>query len=746
MTAAPVGFSRYRIGGRVAAALVGIVLLVAIVPRLIGICGGSLHADEKHWDERAHGIIENLKSDPLRVTSHLAHPGVVPAFIMATGQVLASRYNILTGAQPSDDRFLDTLSGARIANAVFSSLLPVLLLLVLLSWTGPAEAFCLALVLALSPRFIDLSRIAHVDTIHGVFVCATVFLYLRSLQCGDRRWTFFAGVGFGLCLLCKPTSIALIPGLFMGKVLLARMWPQQFTQRWASWSDVWLAVTALAVFVLLYSRMWHHGELFPQWRAVSHAGPHVLYRIGRQLGSDAFGSLSVLGLGAVLVWQGYSARRRELQPWYWHCATLAVVLLLSLTLFPAVWENLVRYWMRVFNLTSVKHESFAGAVAPPVGGYLTLMLVELPPLVLMGTVLSPLCLLRPLRASLKPSEQQLMLLSAVVFLVWMMFLSSSAKQSYRYIMAVVPFVYIVGCFTLFAVGRIAGKAVVPIAALITLQSVSAIATYPQWDLYQSAFARLVSPSLRLELLRPRSGQHDVLAVLREEAAKRGHPLFVTVLGDGDVMAKEAARNSISSQGRVSMWFGYFPEYSADFLLVQDYLKREDSLWSKHLEAGPRFQYRSNGLTLLSLYEVKPENGPPEVTLPVNRLQALPGTRTNEGGRAQIVLKPGVTKAGYALVIPGGVRVAAGRHRVEFTCSAEVSALADMPDNAPAARFEITRSCARVVVAGEYRKGLDRIALNCELPDARRITPHVYWFGKVPLRLGDISITRETPAK
>jgi 4-amino-4-deoxy-L-arabinose transferase-like glycosyltransferase len=742
---ASVDFQSEQLSRRTTAFLVVVVLLLTLVPRLVGICSGPIHADEKHWDRRSHKILQNITKDPRRVTSHLGHPGVVPALVMAAGQGIAVEYNSLIGAQPSDQRFLDSISGARIANAIFSSLLPVILLLALLSWTGPAEALCISLVVALSPRFIDLSRIAHVDTAQAVVVCGTVFLYVRSLLGSERRWKFLAGIGFGLCLLCKPTSIALIPGLFVVKVLLARLWPQQFLQRGLSWSDVWLALTAMVVFVLLYSRMWNHGGAFIEWKDVSHAGPHQVYLLAQRLGSGIVGIVSCLAVSGVLVWLGLSARGRSSQPWYWHGAAVVGLLFLSFILFPAVWENIVRYWMRVFNLTSVKHQSFAGPTAPPEGGYFTSMAVELHPLVLCGALLSPLLLLRPLRASLKACEQQLILFSSVIFIAWMMLLAPSAKQAYRYSMPAVPFLFVVACFLLFAAGRVAGRRVIPIVVLGAAQAFSALSAYPVWDLYESASARFVSEAARLEALRPRSAQGEVLAFLRAESVKRGRTLLVTVLGDGDVMSREAARStsaSSDSENHASLRFGYFPDYAADFILVQDYLKQENSQWSRHLQQTPRFRYASRGLALVSVYEVDPAINDREVVIPVDRLRVLPGTRGALDGHPVVTLTPERTKAGYGAAVPGGFSAAAGRYEISFIASTEASGFAGVADSVPVARFEATKSCSRVILAGEARAGLGKAVLNCELPEPRRMNLHVYWFGKVPLQLGEIAVSRK----
>ncbi len=743
MAATPVGFGADRVGTRKFLLLAVLVLLAALLPRLWGICASSLHADERHWVERSQRIVHKVTHDPSRVTSHLGHPGVVPALVMSAGQVFASQANRITGAESSDAWYLDAVSGSRIANAIFSSLLPLLLLGALWSWTTPLKATSVAALVALSPRFIDLSRIAHVDTIHAVVVCLTVFLYLCALRDGQPRYKFFAGIGFGLCLLCKPTSIALVPGLLLVKAVLARLWTEGFRERSLSWGDVWLVVTALVVFVLLYSRMWSHGGSYIEWRDVSHAGPHVLFEWGKRLGSGLVGAVLFVVLGGAALWLRNVAGRDGAKRWWWHVATLVVGLFLSFLLFPAVWENMARYWMRVFNLTSVKHQSFAGAVRPPTGGYLTFILAEMPPLIVIGLLLSPLLFLKRLREALGSTEQQMCIVSAVVFSVWLAFLATSSKQSYRYLLPVVPFAYVVAVFTLCAIGRAFTRTLLPVYGAIGVQCLAFLAVFPAWDLYQSSFAPLLlDPAVRLELQRPRSGQSEVLAFLKAEAKKQGRELYVTVLGDGDVMRREVARH-FSKADRKLLRFGYYPEYTADFVLVQNYLQGSDGVWERHLRSEPRMQYRKEGLTWLSVFEVLPENSVAHVALPASRLQTHSGQRAEQGGMPTINLTPGVSAAGYALVVPGGFKAARARYRVSFTVTGDskIEASRSLSAKAPVARFEVAKACFREVSVAELQVLSGAVVVDCDISAARRISPRVFWFGKVPLSFGGIEITR-----
>jgi hypothetical protein len=482
-----------------------LLFIVALLPRILFVTSGPLQADEKHWNSRTERVLQNFRNDPIHLTSHLGHPGVFPAFVMSVSKVACSVVNRALGTPQGAVGPIDAIGAARIGNALFSSILPPLLFCALVMWTGWFEAFGIALIAALSPRAIDLSRLAHVDTIHAVVVAATVFSYLSALRFNDRRYKAWAGVFFGLCLLTKPTSIALLPALLIGKVLLARLWPQTFVRRGVSWADLWTTFLSLLVFTVLYSRMWHHGETFIEWAAVSHKGSHLVYDIGVALRSGFLGvvtaSLVLVGIAV----QVLRVRRDEYTGWTWHLVTLALVLLAWLVIFPASWENLIRYWMRVLNLTSVKHQSFAGATPPPPGGYLSYAIAELPPLVFIGLLLVPLLLSSSVRRALRPSEQQLALVSTLVFGCWVAFLSSSPKQSWRYVIAAAPFCYVVAALALCALGRRYGLMRAPIAALVLFQCVAAVQAYPYWDLYQSKLAVVLDPAVRRELVRVRSG-------------------------------------------------------------------------------------------------------------------------------------------------------------------------------------------------------------------------------------------------
>jgi hypothetical protein len=717
---------------------VGVLLfLVALVPRIVFVSSGPLQADERHWDARTDRVLEKLRSDPFHATSHLGHPGVFPALVMSTSKVACSFVNRTLGDSAMRALCVDSLSAARLGNALFSSLLPSLLFLVLLKWTGFLEALTVALLAALSPRAIDLSRIAHVDTIHGVVVAATVFSYLAALRLNDCRLKALAGIGFGFCLLTKPTSIALVPALFIAKLLLARLWPKTFVSRGISWSDLWMAIWSLAVFTLLYTRIWHHGESFVEWAAVSHAGPHVLYEIGVALRSGALGEIVLALLSISVVVQVVRWRRAERVGGQWHLTTLVVVLLTWLVVFPASWENLARYWMRVFNLTSVTHQSFAGATLPPAGGYLSYAIAELPPLVFIGVVLAPLLAVPAICRALRPSEQQLVVVSVAVCVCWLAFLSASSKQAWRYALAVAPFCYVVATLTLCALGRRCKLARLPLLALLLLQGAAAVCAFPAWDLYQSSFARVLEPTVRRELVRVRSGQQEALSFLINEAKRERREIFVSVLGDGDVFQREAARSFGADAKLIKL--GYFSDYASDYVIVQTTFEVRDPQWMKHTSADPVFRAVSDYGAGTAIYRPIDSELPREVSLPIQKVRRDRGLLNKVDGIEELQLEPSKAVAGYVLAFPAGYRVVGGASELVFQVGSSLPLLKGINPHSPVARFDVTRECSRVVTQAELAAGLQRIVVSCSFTAPRRIFPRVYWFGTAPLSLVGVSV-------
>ena len=590
-----------RIWSRTTVVLAIVLFVLAALPRTIAVTTAPMQADEKHWVLRADLLSKRLVKRSPHYSTHLAHPGVFPAAILMSGQVAVKIYAKATHALSLPPLSRPALIGARLGNALFSSVLPSLLFLLLLPWTSRSLAFAIGTVVAFGPRNIDLSTIAHIDTIFGVVTTLTIITYLSALRWESRGLKFLSGVLFGLCILSKPTCVSLIPAFAFAKSILRWRWPETYKEAPVTWSDVWVVLTALAVFVGGYTRLWHHHRPYPQWEGIDRAIPEYLYQLGMNLrsGPPLYALVVVLTLSALVV--GRKLVRVARLVWVDHLLAVSAVIALAWALMPAAFENLTLYYMRVFALTGVTHRSFHGAVPPVPGGYLTLALVDLPPLIVISALLTPLLLIPRIRRVLTESEQQLWVMACSTALIWILFLSASSKQAWRYAIPVAPQIYIIAAFTLCALGRAMNTPRLPIALLLLGQAKAFYRGYPNWDLYQSPLAPPAQLAYEIGVFHPRTPQLDALRFLGERQREGRKKVHVTVFGDGKTLTAESGRWVGEAAPHIKL--GYFREGIADYVLVQGNIKVTDANFQKYLAHEPVYVARAKGVPVISIYDV-----------------------------------------------------------------------------------------------------------------------------------------------
>lgn len=582
-------------------ALAFLLLIIGILPRIEGVVRSPMQPDEKHWVSRTDTMVSRIKRLSRQATSHLGHPGVFPAAVLATGRQLG---RIWTPDPPPGgfvDNFSTHLTNTRLGNAYFSGLLPCFVFLVLLAYTGVAEAFSIGALLALTPNLIDLGQVAHIDTIHAVAATATIFSYFAAIRRGLIRYKIASGVFFGLCLLSKPTSIALIPGFIGAKLLLRYFWPQHYKEPIVSWSDIWTGLISLATLVLLYSRMWHHGSDYPQWIGLDRYVPELLHKAGAALGQMPFLVLTVAILLTIVTRQTIAYRRGRPRRWIDQLLSVVATIIAWWALFPKNFENLALHWMRVFSLSGAEHQSFQGVAAPIPGGYISLAIADLPPLVIIALVLIPLTLVPKVRQVLTDSEKQIMVMGLVVSVAWLLLLSTSSKQAWRYAMSIIPQLYIVACLSLSAFGRVLNARKPLLGALVATQILSTASAYPAWDLYQSPLSPPPMVALEIGLFHPRTGQVDALRFLADQAKKLGRPVKVTVFGDSQMLTLEARK--WLGKDAAGLYLGYHRESQADFLLVPGLSKVSHPLFEKYTKKDPIYVAAPKGFPVMRVYSV-----------------------------------------------------------------------------------------------------------------------------------------------
>lgn len=587
---------------QVATILAILLFIVAALPRVTGVNTAPLQTDEKHWIMRAQVMQRRIVKHWQHYSTHLGHPGVFPAAVLMSGQVGAKVYNKIHLVVTGSPAQVGTLTASRLANALFSSLLPPLVFLLLLPWTSRSVSFCVGFLLALGPRMIDLSTLAHIDTSFAVVTTITIMVYFAAIRRASVPLKMVAGFFFGLCILSKPTCIALIPAFILAKLIFRRRWPDTYKEFPVAWSDVWVALVGLAVFVGGYTRLWYHHKPYPEWEGIDRTIPDLLYRMGIQLhsGAPCLVLCAVLALTAFTV--GKKLITRAPLGWADHLLAIGSIIALSWALMPVAFENLTTYYMRVFALTGVKHRSFHGTTPPVPGGYFTLGLVDVPPLIVISTLLTPILCIPRVRRVLTDSEQQLWIMACCTAFVWILFLSTSSKQAWRYAIPVAPQIYIIGTLTLCALGRFIKTPKLPFVLLILGQFKAVYRGYPHWDLYQSPFAPPPQLAYEIGAFHPRTGQVEALRFIGDQSRQRARKIYVTVFGDGKMLADEADR--WLGERAHHLFFGYYREDRADYVLVQGNIKVVDARFERYLTNEPVYVARAKGVPFISIYEVK----------------------------------------------------------------------------------------------------------------------------------------------
>jgi hypothetical protein len=210
-----------------------------------------------------------------------------------------------------------------------------------------------------------------------------------------------------------------------------------------------------------------------------------------------------------------------------------------------------------------------------------------------------------------------------------------------------------------------------------------------------------------------------------------------VLGDGDVLEREAARSFGDERKRLSI--GYFSDYASDYFVVQNAFRVKDQQWVRHMTSAPAFAFGADYGAGISIYRPLDSELPRSVFLPIQRVRNDIGTLARVGGVEQLELWPSRTKAGYALVFPSGYRVAKGSSEFDFRLGTPLATPSGIDPQAPVARFDVTRECSRVVTLSELGASPQHVIVACPHEAPRRIFPRVYWFGKVPMSLVGVSV-------
>lgn len=249
-----------------------LLFVTGLLPRLLAL-DAFLTADEFHWIARSREFLVGVLSKDWAATLQTEHPGVTT---MWTGSIgILYKYWSRSPSVPDDLlTFVQQVpsyppENAYIAPMRFPTVLLMSLFIVafygLLSrlfddWRVGAGA---ALLLALNPFHIALSRVLHHDALATAFMTLSVLALIGYwLKVWSRRWLVLSAIVAGLGFLSKSPAMFLMPFCALLSLIWAvRRWRQG---EWQGWSDVrrlvadgllWGTMAWLTVLVL-WPAMW----------------------------------------------------------------------------------------------------------------------------------------------------------------------------------------------------------------------------------------------------------------------------------------------------------------------------------------------------------------------------------------------------------------------------------------------------------------------------------------------------------
>jgi 4-amino-4-deoxy-L-arabinose transferase-like glycosyltransferase len=256
---------------------VGVFLfLVALLPRAFGL-NVFITPDEYLWIERSGEFLAALLRADWAATFQVGHPGLITRWtgvlgILATylPRLQTASGQLLVDGQPFQDLLAglgahlpEVLAATRYPTVILTSMGVVGLYFLVRPLFGQRAALLSAVLLALEPFHLALSRVIHHDALSTTFMTLSLLSFMVHL--GKHRSFFYlalSGLMAGLAFLSKSPSLFLVPFtvlLSLGAYWVRRkcLWPldwRRVAELGRDWA-IWGLVAAL-VFVLLWPAMW----------------------------------------------------------------------------------------------------------------------------------------------------------------------------------------------------------------------------------------------------------------------------------------------------------------------------------------------------------------------------------------------------------------------------------------------------------------------------------------------------------
>jgi hypothetical protein len=257
-------WNRVRTLARLPVVLPLLLFGVGLIPRLLAL-DTFLTSDEYRWLGRSRDFLAGLIAGDWGATLQTGHPGVTTMWTGSLG--ILYRYwtrpssgpdDLLTFVQGVPNEPLDVafMAPMRFPTVLLTSLLVVAVyLLVSRLFDDRRVGTVAALLLALNPFHIALSRILHHDALVTTFMTLSLLPLLGYwLRGWSRRWLLLSAIAAGLSFLSKSPAMFLMPFCaLLGLIWAVRRWRGG---EWRGWADagrlvgdglLWAAVAWLTV-------------------------------------------------------------------------------------------------------------------------------------------------------------------------------------------------------------------------------------------------------------------------------------------------------------------------------------------------------------------------------------------------------------------------------------------------------------------------------------------------------------------
>lgn len=701
--------------------------LFAFFVRFDGVSTLARQPDESLWLERSTEFVQRIKDPKLRfeATSHLGHPGVPPAVLMGSAIWLGSKLE----GKPFDANY-NGLYSARLMMVGLASFACILLVLFGTPLVGFVPSVVAALLLALDPRHIGLSQMAHLDTALGTFAIGSILIFGLALKRGSYYLEILGGAIWGLAIATKPTSVVIFPAYILTRVFYHYLFPSRNSRQF-SLAPLYSLLAGQVVLAVLCTRFWVHLSDYRGRLGIR----TPLARWAWQLGSvlEDYGYL-LLGLTAIAVSAAivFHRQKQNALKWVTHVAALCSSLLLLLSLFPQVFENLFRFWAWVAGLKNENHTSFGVTKPVTPNGYVDLFFAEVPTLVSFSIIAGVLLLaVRFFRGRFERTSAFLALPVLVAFL-WVVPLNFSSKQAWRYAIAVMPGLYLlVGVFLCWLTKSIASRVRLPLLQPTLLFVVILLQSYVtfSWRGHHGIFFSFISGGIPAAYARvegaPFAGQNEVIDFLIQSV--KDEPLYVTVIGDSKNLSAILSDRHPKYSSKIR--FGYFPPQYADYFL--HFASHPHMLpltgWDEVLASAPAFTYTFRGSELALLHRVPFPKYGEGYSFRFEELHRQTGTKERDHvGRTSLVVEEGRDEKGY-LFFTSPVRVKAGVYRARFDFDEGSSST----DSGLEVRFG---PCSEFL-----QKSNGAAEIHCLIPKDGKYPFSGYWSGKGRVRVYQLEL-------